>query len=129
MTEQRAYPREWFGVSSAYDREPEAKMFLRETDKVLFYEGWNGKEQREFKAGGYRIWYSTREEAEAALCRKREAADARVAASRIERAAPELYEALTSLLTAVEYIDALKGDKGEDVRATAHAALAKARGE
>jgi hypothetical protein len=39
-----------------------------------------------------------------------------------------LYEALHRLLSCVEYVNALKGDLGDEAKAAAHAALANARG-
>ncbi len=49
--------------------------------------------------------------------------------ARLIAAAPDLYAALASLLTAVEVVQAIPGTKGADIRGKAHAALARARGE
>lgn len=44
-------------------------------------------------------------------------------------AAPELYEALASILSAINFVNAIPGPKGKALRAKAGIALAKARGE
>lgn len=54
--------------------------------------------------------------------------DARTANAHLIAAAPEMYEALVSLLTAIDVVQAIPGPKGLELRQKASAALAKARG-
>jgi hypothetical protein len=44
-------------------------------------------------------------------------------------AAPELFEALFALLSAIETTQSIPGPKGQELRGMAHAALAKAKGQ
>ena|SRR6185312_7615362 len=119
------YPREWFRVSN-YGGPIEARMFIRETDKMLVFRDLRGREARDAKSTTWSRWFPTREEAEAALASIRAKEDQKAAARRLGDAAPSLLEALQ----AVDEMFSRPGSiNKQTVRDKVRAAIARAKGE
>lgn len=127
-TADRTYPRNWFQVSN-YGGGITEREFVRETDKMLVFLDYRGRERADAKQSSYNRWYPTREEAEAAQAEIRAHNDAKDAERRIRSAAPELLEALERLVSACVATGTLPGEKGRELLARSHAAIAKARGQ
>jgi hypothetical protein len=124
------YPRKWFRVSE-YGGAIKEREFIRETDKMLVFAGWNGKESRTPKASSYEVWYPEREEAEAVLAAIKARREATAAAERVRRAAPELLEALEGICRIADQFadEAGLNLEGMPQLRDACAAIARARGE
>ena len=102
---------------------PERKEFLRETAHTLV-ELRHGRERKVLKATQWGRYYDTRDDAQAAInCRKAYKAD-EIAMRRVRDAAPELLEALESVMG-----NCLDSEGLTAAYAKARAAIAKARGE
>jgi hypothetical protein len=123
MTE-RTYPREWFAVTGYYRAALETRVFDGETQHKLVWNSSMGKRYVN-KVGPYQNWYPAREEAEAALAKRKEAEAFAAKQKRMSKAAPELVEALRGLLPFAEDMT----ESGCEAIAAARALLARIDGE